>query len=417
MVRQSATLAIDTRIRALRASGERVLHLGFGEAGLPVLPEVAKALAEAAERNSYGQVAGSQAAREAAAGYFTRRGLPTEPEQIVYGPGSKALLYAVLAALPGDIVLPRPCWVSYAAQAALIGRQVIDVPVPDVAGGVPDPELLDTALTEAKSAGRRPGVLILTSPDNPTGTIAPAGLVRAVVEVAERHGLWILSDEIYRDLAYEPRTVTSPAGLLPDRTMVTTGLSKAMALGGWRIGLARLPYDARQLTDDVIGIASEIWTSLAAPMQAVATYVFTEPPEVTTHVAASRRLHALVSRAVYEIFVEAGARCRRPSGAFYLYPDLEAFRTGLPDQVTGTGAAFAEYLLERHGIGVLTGEAFGDDPKALRFRVATSLLYGESVGQRWAALQSADPLAVPWIDESLDQLREGLAALRKQARR
>lgn len=417
MVRQSATLAIDTRIKALREAGERVLHLGFGEAGLPVLPEVAKALAEAAGRNSYGPVAGALAAREAAAGYFTRRGLPTESDQIVYGPGSKALLYAVLAALPGDVVLPRPCWVSYAAQAALAGKPVIDVPVPEVAGGVPDPERLETALTEAEAAGRTPGVLVLTLPDNPTGTIAPAGLMRAVVEVAERHGLWIVSDEIYRDLAYEPRTVTSPAGLLPDRTVVTSGLSKSMALGGWRIGLARIPYEARELTDDVVGIASEIWTSLSAPMQAIATYVYAEPPEVTTHIAASRRLHATVSRAVYDIFVGAGAVCRRPSGAFYLYPDLEAFRPGLPDEVAGSGAAFAEYLLDRYGIGVLAGEAFGDDPRGLRFRVATSLLYGETVGQRWAALQSADPLAVPWIDDALNQLREGLANLRKEARR
>lgn len=124
-----------------------------------------------------------------------------------------------------------------------------------------------------------------------------------------------------------------------------------------------------------------------------------------------------MSRAAYDIFVGAGARCRKPSGAFYLYPDLEPFRPGLPDEVAGSGAAFAEHLLDRHRIGVLAGEAFGDDPHALRFRVATSLLYGETVGQRWAALQSADPLAVPWIDDALNQLTEGLAGLRKETHR
>lgn len=418
MVRQSATLAIDARIRALRAAGRSVLHLGFGEAGLPVLPEVAGVLAEAAGRpgsNTYGNVAGSEAARAAAAGYFTRRGLPTDPDQIIYAPGSKALLFALLAAIPGEVVLPRPSWVSYAAQAELAGKPVIDVPIAAEAGGVPDPDALSAMLSAARSSGRTPGTLVLTTPDNPTGTIAPADLMRAVVELADEHGLWIVSDEIYRDLAFEPRSVTSPATLLPDRTVVTTGLSKAMALGGWRIGLTRLPPGAAGLREDLIGIGSEVWSSLAVPMQQVAEHVLAEPPTITTHVAASRRLHAAVARAVHEIFVAAGAQSRAPRGAFYLYPDLESFRSGLPYQVTQDVTMFTEYLLDHYGIGVLAGSAFGDDPGALRFRVATSLLYGETEEERWAALESEDPVAVPWIADSLGLLRVALAELRKEA--
>lgn len=418
MVRQSATLAIDAKIRELRAGGRQVLHLGFGEAGLPVLPEVAEVLASAAGRpgsNSYGRVAGSLPARSAAAGYFTRRGLPTDPDQIVYAPGSKALLFALLAAIPGDVVLPRPSWVSYAAQASLAGKAVISVPIAESAGGVPDPSALESALVAAAAAGRTPGALVLTTPDNPTGTIAGASLMRAVVAVAERHGLWIVSDEIYRDLAYEPRSVTSPSALLPSRTVVTTGLSKAMALGGWRIGLARLPVEAASLCEEVIGIGSEVWSSLAVPMQEVAEHVLAEPPTITTHVAASRRLHATVARAVYDSFLAAGATCRAPQGAFYLYPDLESFRSGLPHQVTQDASMFTEYLLDHYGIGVLTGAAFGDSPSALRFRVATSLLYGETDEQRWAALEAEDPLSVPWIADSLARLRAGLAELRKEA--
>lgn len=418
MVRQSATLAIDARIRELRAGGRQVLHLGFGEAGLPVLPEVTDVLASAAGRsgsNSYGKVAGSEAARAAAAGYFTRRGLPTDPDQIVYAPGSKSLLFALLAAIPGDVVLPRPSWVSYAAQAELAGKQVISVPIAASAGGVPDPSALASKLSVARAAGRTPGALVLTTPDNPTGTIADAALMRAVVEVAESYGLWIVSDEIYRDLAYEPRSVTSPSGLLPERTVITTGLSKAMALGGWRIGLARLPEGASSLRDEVIGIGSEVWSSLAVPMQTVAEHVLAEPPTITTHVAASRRLHASVARAVHDSFVAAGASCRAPQGAFYLYPDLESFRAGLPYQITQHATMFAEYLLDQYGLGVLTGSAFGDDPGALRFRVATSLLYGETDEERWAALESEDPLAVPWIADALGRLRVALAELRKEA--
>ena len=118
-----------------------------------------------------------------------------------FAPGSKPLLYALLQALPGDVVLPVPCWVSYAAHAAIAGKRVIGVPIGEEAGGVPDPPHLRAALAEAEGVGARPGILVLTLPDNPTGTVASEALVREVCEVAEAAGLLIVCDEIYRDLA------------------------------------------------------------------------------------------------------------------------------------------------------------------------------------------------------------------------
>ena len=266
---QSPTLAANERVQAKLAAGEDVLHLAFGEAGLPVLPAVAERLTEGAGRNGYGPVAGSAEAREAAAGYFERRGLPTDPGRIVFAPGSKPLLFALLQVLPGDVVLPAPCWVSYAAHAALAGKRVIRVPIGAEAGGVPDPGELRAALGEASGIGARPGVLVLTLPDNPTGTVASVPLVREVCEIAEAAGLLVVCDEIYRDLAHDPDSFASPAEVLPERTFVTTGLSKHMALGGWRVGLLRLADGpAGDETGAAIGgLASEIWSALAAPMQ------------------------------------------------------------------------------------------------------------------------------------------------------
>ncbi|MBO0878118.1 MAG: aminotransferase class I/II-fold pyridoxal phosphate-dependent enzyme, partial [Pseudonocardia sp.] len=122
---------------------------------------------------------------------------------------------------------------------------------------------------------RTPRILVLTVPDNPTGTSAGADLVRRVCELAERHELTIVSDEIYRDLTFAPDRHLSPAAVLPERTVVTGGLSKSMALGGWRIGFARTPDGAagRTLIKEIVGIASEVWSSLAAPMQAAAAFV------------------------------------------------------------------------------------------------------------------------------------------------
>ncbi|MDT0341998.1 pyridoxal phosphate-dependent aminotransferase [Streptomyces litchfieldiae] len=410
MVRHSATLAIDETLRARRAAGQPLLHLAFGEAGLPVPDSVAAVLAAAAGRNGYGPVAGSPQARQAAAGWFTRRGLATEPERVVFAPGSKALLFALLAALPGDVVLPRPAWVSYAAQSALAGKRVIGVPVPPEAGGVPDPERLARVFAET-----RPGVLILTVPDNPTGTVARPDHLRAVCDLAERHGLAVIADEIYGELIHGGGPAPeSPAALLPERTVVTTGLSKSLALGGWRIGFARLPAGpwGGRLLAELTGVASEVWSSLAAPMQAVATHVLADPPEVTAHIAAAARLHATVARAVHAEFTAAGALARRPEAGFYLYPDFEPLRPALAATGIDGAATLADALLERHGVGVLPGDAFGDDPRALRFRVATSLLYGDTEAERWAALRAADPLALPWLAGSLTRLRAALIALK-----
>ncbi|MBK1785458.1 pyridoxal phosphate-dependent aminotransferase [Prauserella cavernicola] len=405
MIKHSATLAINERLQAKRAAGEQVLHLGFGEAGLPVLPEVRDVLANAAHRNEYGSVVGSAEARQAAAGYFTRRGLPTDADDVVLAPGSKALLFGVLAVLPGDLVLPQPSWVSYAAQAALVGKRVLGVAVPEAAGGVPDPEVLDRELTRARKDGAEPGVLILTVPDNPTGTLADAALVKDVCAVAANHGLTVLSDEIYRDLVHDSTAVHSPATELPERTIVTAGLSKNMALGGYRIGFARVPRpDVRAA---LVGVASEVWSSLPAPMQEVATYVLGEPPEVRAHIDASRALHGAVARAVHAEFTAAGATCRPPRAGFYLYPDLEPLRS----KGFRTSTQLAEHLLDHHGVGVLAGSEFGDDPGALRFRAATSLLYGADAEQRRTALRSADPVTLPWIQRSLTHLRDALAAV------
>lgn len=407
VVGESPTLGADERVRRRLAAGEPVVHLAFGEAGLPVLPSVREALERGAHDNRYGSVAGSLEARTAAAGWFERRRLETAPEQVVFAPGSKPLLAALIRLLPGDVVLPKPSWVSYAAQAALAGKRSWHVPIGE-AGGVPDPDALRATLADAAGDGARPGILVLTLPDNPTGTVADVEALQAVVEIAEEHELFVVSDEIYRDLAFEPDRFTSPAELLPERTFVTGGLSKSMALGGWRIGFVRLPDSSagREALVALTGLASEVWSSLAAPMQHVAAHVLAEPEGVFAHIARSRELHRLTATAVHETLVAAGVQCRPPAGAFYLYPDFEPLRDRLEvDSADG----LAEALLERHGIAVLSGAAFGDDPAALRARIAVSLLYGSTDDERWAALASDDPTGLPSVRAGLDALRDALA--------
>jgi aspartate aminotransferase len=410
----SATLAANEILASKRRSGERVLPMAFGEAGLPPLPLLRAALAGASGDGSYGPVAGRRALREAAAGYWTRRGLPTGPDAVICGPGSKPLLFGLVLAIGADVALPAPSWVSYAAQAAMAGTRAHFVPVPPGTGGVCDPAKLARAVIRARAAGRRIGAVIVTLPDNPTGRLAPPATVRALAEVAAEYGLIIISDEIYRDLVYPGAPFASPASFAPERTVVTTALSKNLAVGGWRAGVARMPDGpaGAALRQRLLGIGSEIWSATAGPVQDAAALAFSEPPEVTERIERSRRLHAAVCRAVAGRFAAAGAEIAEPQAAFYLYPDFGPWRELLAarHQVT-TGQELAGLLLDRYGMGVLPASAFGEDETALRLRVATGLLYGDTAAEREQALAAADPLALAWIAAALARIEEILATL------
>ena len=410
----SATLAANEILASRRLRGLPVLPLAFGEAGLPVHPRLREELAAASGHGGYGPVAGIPALREAAAGYWTRRGLATGPAAVVAGPGSKPLLFALLMAIGTDVAVPCPSWVSYAAQARLIGAAPHFVPAVPGEGGICDAAALEAVVTAAAAAGRPIRSVVATIPDNPTGRLASPESVRALAEVAERHDLIIISDEIYRDLVHDPELpFLSPAEVAPCRTVVTTALSKSLALGGWRIGAARLPEGPLGLaiTERLRGVGSEIWSAPAVPVQQAAAVGFSEPPEISEWIARSRSLHATVVRAVAGLCTAAGLSVAPPQAAFYLYPDFSAWREPLLRRGIETGADLAAYLVERYGAGSLPASAFGERAHDLRLRLATGLLYGDTEQQREAALAAPDPLALPWIAAALAGIEGMLADL------
>ena len=411
----SATLAANETLARKRRDGETVLPLAFGEAGLPTHPLLRDALAAASGGNAYGPVAGLPELREAAAGYWTRRGVPASAASMVAGPGSKALLFGLLLAAGSDVAVPRPSWVSYAAQASMIGVRPHFVPAPPGEGGVCDAAALDRAVRAAMAAGRRIGAVVVTLPDNPTGRLASPASVRALCAVAREHDLIIISDEIYRDLVHDPGLeLTSPVEAAPERTVLTTALSKSLALGGWRIGVARMPDSStgRALRDRLIGIGSEIWSAPALPIQQAAALAFREPAPLAERVSRSRRLHAAVAAAVAGRFAAAGLTVPAPQAAFYVYPDFAPWREHLrSSRGLATGPELAGHLLQRYGMGVLPASAFGEGEHVLRMRAATGLLYGETAEQQEAALESADPVALPWIATALSRIDAILADL------
>lgn len=412
MVHKSATLAINEALERRLQAGEKVLHLGFGEAGLPVPDFLLDVLRRSAPANYYAPVVGDAGPRKAAAGWFARRGFPTDSRQIAFAPGSKPLLFASILSIDGALILPQPAWVSYAAQAEIAHIPTIHVPITEHAGGVPDPAALSAAVEQATRDGVKIGAILLTIPDNPTGTFASQDDVDAVTRIAREHDIAIISDEIYADLVYDG-TAPSPLNSYPEKTIVTSGLSKNLSLGGWRIGFARFPDNqwGEHMRDAVTGIGSETWSCMAAPMQQVAEYALDEPEEIRTFINRSKRLHGIVSHAIHDTFTSNGAICRKPTAAFYIYPDFAPIREHLAQTGIATSDDLAKTLLDRYGIGTLQGSAFGDEPEQLRLRVATSLVYGRTDEQRWQSYESDNPLELPWIAQSLDFLQDGLASL------
>lgn len=411
----SPNLALDQLVAKRRAEGASIVHLGFGESRLPVYPPLAGQLHAGARRNAYGPVVGSESVRASVAGYFSRRALPTQPDQVIVAPGSKALLIALHMVVPGDVLIPRPSWVTYRPQVELAGKRAWGVPIPAECGGVPEPAALRDTIRVARAEGGDPRVMVLTLPDNPTGTTAGPGLVRELCAIAEDEDLLMLSDEIYRDLLHDPAfPFLSPAEVAPDRTVVFTGLSKSMALGGWRIGAARFPAgnQGEQIRAGVASVASEVWSALAGPMQAVAEYAFAEPPGLRARVAADAALHGKVARAVHEALIDGGALNRPPTGGFYCYPDYEPFRGALAARGVTDVTSLQRLLLDEHGIAMLAGHHFGDDPHALRLRAATSMLYGETEADQYVALEAEDPLSLKHIYEAVMRIRDSFADLR-----
>lgn len=374
----SATLAINEAVAKRREAGLETLHLGFGEASFPLHPLLKTALAEAATRTSYAPVFGLPTLRQAIAAYLTRtRGVTYRADQIVVGPGSKPLLYALLQILEGDILLPVPSWVSYAPMAYLANRRVIKVQTAPEDRHSLTPQILSQAVAQARQDGANPRILLVNTPSNPTGSMFDPAGVEALALWAREAGITLISDEIYAELAHGWREHISPARFYPEGCIVTGGLSKAFSAGGWRIGYAALPstIDGDKAMSALRSLASEVWSAASTPMQEAALVAFTPNASVERYVKCSALAHGYVTGQLYETFKQLGVPCPRPAGGFYLYPDFSPWRSELLDRGVRNSQELAHYLLEVWGIATLPGSVFGDDPLALHLRLSTSLLF------------------------------------------
>ena len=366
----SPTLVISAKARAMRAQGIDVLALSAGEPDFDT-PEPIKAAAIRALREGktkYTDAAGIPEVRAAVCQKLKRdQGLDYEPADTIVSVGAKHTLYNVCAVLldPGDeAIVPSPYWVSYTEQIKLCDAQPVIVPTDPARGFQLDLEALRQAVTP------RTKLLLLNTPNNPTGTVYDKRDLEGVAALALDRGFYVVSDECYESLAYEGRT-PSIAALGPEikaRTLVVNTCSKAYAMTGWRIGFAAGPRDVIQAMADFQSQCTSNPTSIA--MWAAVEALAGPQDEVAKMVGEFDRRRRVIVEGLNRI---PGIRCALPQGAFYAFPDVSALfgRRWRGRAIEGSAQA-AAFLLEAARVAVVPGADFGAD-RHLRLSYACGL--------------------------------------------
>ncbi|MEU9084220.1 aminotransferase class I/II-fold pyridoxal phosphate-dependent enzyme [Streptomyces sp. NPDC048357] len=383
--------------------------------GLPVLPELLSVLAAAAGRAAPEPTGGGEPVREAACRHWGRRGLATSPENVAAGPGAPALLLALLGAYGGDVMLPRPCPAWWTPQVRLLGRRAYHVPTPAECGGVPDPYALLETVRRVRAEGGDPRVLLLSVADDPTATVPPPEMLREACEAAESAGLFVVSDESWRDTVHRPHDtlVLSPAEMLPEQAAVLVDLSGALLPAGWPAAVVRFPGTPRGtwLRARTLDVLTATGAMVAGPVAGAAAHALDEPDAVAGRAYAAAALHGVVAAAAHRELLAAGALARPPQAGRHLYADLTPLRAGLARHGVGDAMELEDWLGARLGAPTPGGQRFADELGALRVRLSTGPLLGATPEERLAALTARDPLALPHVRSSLDLLGSVLAGL------
>jgi aspartate aminotransferase len=363
----SATLAINEYSAVLQGQGRTVYRMGLGQSPFPVPDSVVDALKRNAHQKDYLPVKGLQPLREAVAGYHRRLdGIDRDPEDVLIGPGSKELMFILQLVFYGDLVIPAPSWVSYSPQASIIGRQIRRVETQRHNGWRLQADELEALCLEDPN---RPRLLILNYPNNPVGTSYSPDELAALAEVAARYDLIVLSDEIYGQLRFDGKHDTI-ASYCPERTIISSGLSKWAGAGGWRLGTFLFPPALRWLLDAMSVVASETFTTTSAPIQYAAIHAYQGGQEIDSYLSNARRILGTLGPVIAARLREAGCHLPEPEGGFYLFPDFSAHRESLRHRGIVSSAQFCERLLEEAGVACLPGTDFGRPATEFTARLA-----------------------------------------------
>ena len=352
----SATLAINEKSKKLIAQGKKIYRFGFGQSPFPVPEKIVSVLKENAAKKDYLPMQGLPELREAISKYLNKNtNNYFSKDNIIITPGSKEGMFLMHQAFNGDIILPAPSWVSYEPQANISSNKVHWIQTSSDNNWFPTAKELEKKI---KSIKNKNIILILNSPNNPSGTTC--NNLKELSLVAKKYKIIILSDEIYTDLKFDKK-YESISSYYPEGTCITGGLSKWCGAGGWRLGFFAAPKQLNKLMDGLKVLASETFSTVNSPIQYAAVEAYTG--NYDNYKLKTSNILKSVGNYVYENLKSNKILINPSQGGFYLMPEFV-------NKKYKTSSDMCVAILKETGVALLPGSAFGFKPNKMLARLS-----------------------------------------------
>ena len=346
-LKPSATLAINEESNKLKKSGKKVYKFGFGQSPFPIPESIVSALKNNANKNAYLPMQGLEALRSAIANHLNKNNSNDfKSEDIVIGPGTKELMLLMQIAFRGEVLLSAPSWVSYQPQAFIAKNKVHWIQTSSSSNWFPTAEQLENKIRIIKNQNL---IFFMNSPNNPSGTVCKN--LKEIAEVSKKYKLIILSDEIYSQLTFDNQ-YRSISNFYPERTIVSTGLSKWCGAGGWRLGFFAIPNQLKELKQSLKILCSESFTSVSAPIQHAAVEAYNG--DHSTYLNRVKKILSFTGAYVYENLKSNAINVIKPEGGFYLFPEFTNAKFS-------SSSEMCKDILDKTGVALLPGSDFGLD--------------------------------------------------------
>ena len=395
-LKPSSTLLINETSRRLEAQGKKIYKFGFGQSPFKVPENIVKELKNNAHQNKYLPMQGLSELRNVIAKYTSeKKNYDYKSDNVIIGPGSKELMFLLHVIFDGEIILPAPSWVSYAPQA-ILGRNKIQIlqTIRENNWFPTASEIEEIILKDQK----KNYLLFLNSPNNPSGQICDN--LEEIASIAKKYNLIILSDEIYSELCFEG-DYQSISNFCPEKTIISTGLSKWCGAGGWRLGYFLVPDSLIEIKNMINVLASETFSAVSAPIQYAAIKAYEN--DHSNYINKSKKILSVVGNYVYENLKSNKVLINKPQGGFYLMPEFLNKRFNSSSEMCNS-------ILNDTGVALLPGSDFGFDQKQMLARLS----FTDFNGQKFMdGIKDNEEIDYDKINEFAPKVVEGVDKLKK----
>ncbi len=395
-LKPSSTLVINETSRQLEEQGKKIFKFGFGQSPFKVPEDVVEELKNNAHQNKYLAMQGLSELREAVAKYtLKKKNYSYKSENIIIGPGSKELMFLLNVIFDGEIILPVPSWVSYLPQA-ILGRNKIQIlQTKRENNWFPTATEIEEIISSDKNKNY---LIFLNSPNNPSGQIC--NNLEEIADVAKKYNLIILSDEIYSELSFD-NNYKSISNFCPEKTIISSGLSKWCGAGGWRLGYFLIPDSLKEIKNMINVLASETFSAVSAPVQYAAIKAYEN--DHTKYIDKSRNILKAVGNYVYENLKSNKVLINKPQGGFYLMPEFlnKKFKSS---------SEMCNNIIKDTGVALLPGSDFGFDKSKMLVRFSFTDFDGHEFMKQ---IKNNQEIESNHINKFAPKIVEGVEKLKK----